>query len=599
MRTSGVFTGVVAAALFTTTASRAQAPGYALDQFDPSERGSDWFAAESLDLRGHMRPAIGIVGDYADRPLALYNADGSYRSSLVADQFFIHLGGSLVLWERLRLAVNLPLAVTQGGDGGTLGSTTFGQPGSSSVGDLRLAADVRLLGAFGDPFTLALGVAAYLPTGSRTDYTGDDSFRLEPRVMVAGDIASFVYAAKLGFQYRGLTDTFGGTPLGSQINFAVSAGIRIADKKLVIGPELFGATTTAGGDAFATTTTPVEGLIGAHYLIANRVRVGGGIGTGLDRGYGSPVARVLFNLEYAPGIDEKPVVHDRDQDGIIDEQDACPDVAGIRTDDPKTNGCPPPPPPPPPDRDHDGILDADDACPDVAGVKTNDPKTNGCPPPPPDRDHDGIPDSEDACPDVAGVKTNDPKTNGCPPDPDRDKDGIKNEVDACPDEPGPANKDPKKNGCPQAIVRNNRIVILEQVKFATGSAVILPASDGLLNAVLKVFTDHPEIKKVSIEGHTDNVGPAAYNKALSGKRAASVVAWLVKHGIDAGRLASEGFRDGAPHRLERDARRQAEQPARRVPHRGSRTAAGTACGAVVAIEGVRGRGEESRRSPRS
>jgi OOP family OmpA-OmpF porin len=41
---------------------------------------------------------------------------------------------------------------------------------------------------------------------------------------------------------------------------------------------------------------------------------------------------------------------------------------------------PPPPPPAPSDRDHDGILDADDACPDVPGIHTNDPKTNGCPP---------------------------------------------------------------------------------------------------------------------------------------------------------------------------------------------------------------------------
>jgi OOP family OmpA-OmpF porin len=532
----------VATALVSSATSQAQTPGFALDQFSPSERGSDWFAADSLDLRGNLRPAIGIVGDYADRPLAIYNPDGSYRSSIVADQFFVHLGASLVLWERLRLAFNLPLAVTQAGDDARIGGTTFSNPNSFSVGDLRLAADLRLLGTFGDPFTLALGAAVYLPTGSRSDYTGDDSVRVEPRLMAAGDIGPFVYAAKVGFQYRGLNDTFAGTPLGSQFNFAASAGIRVANKKLVIGPEVFGATTVTGGAAFDKTTTPLEGILGFHYLIANSVRVGLGAGAGLDRGYGAPVARVLGNLEWAPGIEEKPVVHDRDGDGILDDDDACPDVAGPKTDDPKTNGCPPvAAPPPPSDRDKDGIIDDQDACPDVPGVKTDDPKTNGCPPPPPDRDKDGIIDAEDACPDVPGVKTNDPKTNGCPPDPDRDHDGIKNEDDACPDEPGPANKDPKKNGCPRAVVRNNQIVILEQVKFATGSAVILPASNELMAAVTKVFTDHPEIKKVSVEGHTDNVGPARYNKVLSGKRAASVVAWLVKHGIDASRLESVGF----------------------------------------------------------
>jgi outer membrane protein OmpA-like peptidoglycan-associated protein len=203
----------------------------------------------------------------------------------------------------------------------------------------------------------------------------------------------------------------------------------------------------------------------------------------------------------------------------------------VKTEDPKTNGCPP-------DRDHDGILDADDACPDVPGVKTEDPKTNGCPP---DRDHDGILDADDACPDVPGVKTSDPKTNGCPPDPDRDKDGIPNEQDACPDAPGPRNADPKRNGCPAAAVVGKQIVILDQVKFATGSAAILPVSNGILNAVLDVLKQHPEIKHLRVEGHTDNVGAAAMNKGLSSRRAASVATWLIQHGIDSGRMASEGF----------------------------------------------------------
>jgi OmpA-OmpF porin, OOP family len=40
---------------------------------------------------------------------------------------------------------------------------------------------------------------------------------------------------------------------------------------------------------------------------------------------------------------------------------------------------PPPAPPPAPDRDKDGVGDGDDACPDVPGIRTDDPKTNGCP----------------------------------------------------------------------------------------------------------------------------------------------------------------------------------------------------------------------------
>jgi outer membrane protein OmpA-like peptidoglycan-associated protein len=58
-------------------------------------------------------------------------------------------------------------------------------------------------------------------------------------------------------------------------------------------------------------------------------------------------------------------------------------------------------------------LDAVDACPDVKGVASDDPKKNGCPLPV-DTDHDGITDDLDACPAEKGPPSEDPKRNGCP-----------------------------------------------------------------------------------------------------------------------------------------------------------------------------------------
>src|SRR6185436_2417883 len=106
---------------------------------------------------------------------------------------------------------------------------------------------------------------------------------------------------------------------------------------------------------------------------------------------------------------------------------------------------------------------------------------------------------------------------------------------------GPPDPDPKKNGCPAARVENNQIIITQQVKFRTGSDKILPESDTILEAVQKIMEEHSEIKKVRIEGHTDNRGGKAYNDNLSRKRAAAVVKWLVGHGIDKSRLTSQGF----------------------------------------------------------
>lgn len=73
------------------------------------------------------------------------------------------------------------------------------------------------------------------------------------------------------------------------------------------------------------------------------------------------------------------------------------------------------------------------------------------------------------------------------------------------------------------------------------SAELAAASDDVLSAVARILTEHPEIRRVRIEGHTDDTGDAAHNEDLSRRRAASVRSWLIDHGIDGERLESEGF----------------------------------------------------------
>jgi outer membrane protein OmpA-like peptidoglycan-associated protein len=516
------------------------ASGFALDRFNPSERGSDWFAADSLDLRGNLRPAIGLVGDYAYRPLVFYNADGSARSALVGDQLALHLGASLNLWSRVRVGFDLPIVPWQLGDASSENGVRFAPNDSAAFGDLRLGVDVRILGEYGDAFTLAVGGQVFVPIGSQSGYLSDGSVRLLPRAQIAGDIGPVAYAANAGFVFHANQDAFDSYARGDEVTVGGSVGLRFLDRRLLIGPEVFASTVVGQSNAFFDKQqTPVEGLVEGHYTVARDFRVGLGAGTGLTRGLGEPTLRILASIEWAPAIaqHEPPPVE--------------PALA--------------PPPAAPSDRDHDGIVDADDACPDMAGERTSDPKTNGCPPPPPDRDHDAIADVDDACPDVAGERTSDPKTNGCPPAPrDRDKDGIVDADDACPDEPGKPSPDPKKNGCPIAFVKDDQIQIVDQVKFATGSAAILPGkeSEDVLRAVLGVLKAHPEISKVRIEGYTDNVGNPNGNRALSAMRAASVVAWLAKNGVERSRLSSAGF--GADRPIDSNATPEGRQNNRRV-----------------------------------
>ena len=519
-----------------TPAHAQQVDGYASSNFEPSERGSDWFANESLDLRGSFRPAIGIVADYGYRGLiGKYNSDGTVNASVVRDQLFFHPGLSFSIADRLRVGISMPVAAYGFGHQADYPPVSYLPPArDTSIGDLRVSLDLRMFGEYGDAMTAAIGVSAFAPTGDRDTFTGDGVARVQPHLLVAGDLGPFAYAMRAGYEYRDLRADYIDTRLGSTFNFGGAAGFRFADKKILIGPEVFGRTIVGNSHALEEHATPIEIILGGHFRVSDEFRVNAGGGTFITHGYGAPVYRALLGVEWMPGP-EKP---DRDKDGIPDDEDACPDQAGVRTSDPKTNGCPPPPP----DRDGDGIIDAQDACPDVAGIRTDDPKTNGCPG---DRDKDSVLDNEDACPDVPGVRTADPKTNGCP-DPDRDKDGIANEDDACPDEPGPKSEDPKTSGCPRVFIKAGLIQILEQPKFDFNKSVIKKESDSLLTEVAKVMTDHAEIKLVRVEGHTDNVGNAAFNKKLGGARAQAVVTWLIGHGIAKDRLKAEGIGKDKP-----------------------------------------------------
>ncbi len=228
-----------------------------------------------------------------------------------------------------------------------------------------------------------------------------------------------------------------------------------------------------------------------------------------------------------------PERKDRDADKVFDDEDACPDVPGVRSLDPKTNGCPS-------DRDADGVYDKEDACPDVPGVRTSDPKTNGCPS---DRDHDTIVDKEDACPDVPGVRTLDPKTNGCPPD--KDNDGVPDGEDACPDVPGPKTNDPKTSGCPprdeKVRLEGDKLLLDDVILFDVDSPRVRHASFGIIQKVADFIKKTPDILEISIEGHADATGSEEHNRVLSRERADSVVRLLERFGVEGSRLKAESF----------------------------------------------------------
>lgn len=535
-------TSFLALGALANSAAAQTARGFAVNRFDPSERGSDWFVLESLDLRGNERVALGVVGEWAYRPLALYRLDGAHAYSIVRNQFFLHPGASYTLWGRLRLGLDLPVQAYADGNDGVVEGVTYARPASATaLGDVRLGADVRLFGNYGDVLSGAVGVQAFLPVGQPDSYAGDGGARLASRALLAGEIGGLTYAGKVGLQYRHRSELIDRSPIGSELSFAAALGARLFGRRLLVGPELYGSSVIEGSATFARRTTPVEGLLGGHYAFTPEWRLGAGVSSGLTRGYGAAAWRGVLSLEWVARA-EPPRPPDGDGDGIGDDNDACPRAAGVPSHDRAANGCPPPP-----DRDHDGVADREDACPDAAGVSTQDRTNNGCPPVEhdardSDSDNDMIRDVEDACPNVAGVATADARTHGCP-DVDRDKDGIANAQDACPDVAGGPDDDRARHGCPSAFVQGGNIKIVKQIKFERASAKLAADRETgeVLAAVLQVLRAHPEIRRLQVVGHTDNRGAPQRNKKLSAERASAVVAWLVRQGVDGGRLHSAGF----------------------------------------------------------
>jgi outer membrane protein OmpA-like peptidoglycan-associated protein len=141
------------------------------------------------------------------------------------------------------------------------------------------------------------------------------------------------------------------------------------------------------------------------------------------------------------------------------------------------------------------------------------------------------------------------KTAGA--DKDTDGDGLLDSVDRCRNEPETVNNVNDDDGCPDegaslVAIKSGKIEIEQKVFFETDKAVIQAQSFAVLDQVASVLKNHPEIKQIRVEGHTDSVGDASGNMALSQGRADSVKAYLVSKGVSAIRLDAKGFGSTRP-----------------------------------------------------
>jgi outer membrane protein OmpA-like peptidoglycan-associated protein len=96
------------------------------------------------------------------------------------------------------------------------------------------------------------------------------------------------------------------------------------------------------------------------------------------------------------------------------------------------------------------------------------------------------------------------------------------------------------------VVGAKEITIKKQIHFETDSAQIKGDSMQLMEEIADAIVKTPAIKKVEIQGHTDNTGTPEHNMQLSQSRADSVKAWLASHNVDSSRLDAKGYGQSRP-----------------------------------------------------
>lgn len=554
--------------------------------FVPAADNSGYLSVPGTRTLGHLELGTSLWLNYSNDPLVLNvggerlpldgGASGDKGDGLVDSRFRseLHLGMGIAGMASINFA--LPVHLAQSGyDPSTLTEVDPTPLASSGLGDLRVEPVVAPLTTADGPVGVAVRVPISVPTGRSDALMGYDGVQVMPGTVVEladGDVSKRRHrlraAAHGAYAFRPdarLHDL----QMGNAFVYGVAAAVHPMDVVELVG-EVHGELGGAQGSH-----SPAEALLGLHFFGDDLVDVRVGGGTGLFGGVGAPDWRVVAGITVSPSFD--PAARDADRDGISDELDKCREVPEDIDRYQDEDGCPDK------DNDADGIEDRFDECPDDGEDIDSFEDKDGCPDK--DNDNDGVPDISDRCPMSPETMNDYRDEDGCPdepeygdrdgdgfaddldrcphqpedrdgfedqdgcPDTDNDNDGIPDSADACPNQRELFNGVEDSDGCPEAgrvSVEGGSIKITERIYFETGRATIQARSHSLLDEIAEVLRTNPGLKKIRIEGHTDNVGNEMTNLRLSQARADSVRAYLVKAGIASGRLESRGFGESYP-----------------------------------------------------
>jgi hypothetical protein len=595
--------GVRSSALAQTKTLPAQPPldrSFDLQLFHPAVGAHSFITLDSAEVLEHGLWHFGLVANYQREPLSYTfstdsaDAGSSSKSTStlvpVRNMAMAELVAAVGLFNRLEIGAALPVATSWDNDNfDSYGRIDNGHSSARAIGDVRVDAKAELVG-FGTErsFLLSVSAGGTLPTGDDSAFFGEKSLSGRARALLEYQHGEHLRAlAMVGGLLREKSQ-FLGTPEGRSLLYGAAVEVKPTEQIGVLA-EVSGRVASKYAD-----TNPVELDAAMRFYLPAMLNLILGGGFGLDKGIGSPAARVFAGLGWAPDP------RDRDHDGVPDSIDRCPDEPEDHDGYQDSDGCPDP------DNDLDGIPDTidkcpndpedkdgfqdDDGCPDLDNDGDGIPDLNdacpnekedgkgkrpkdGCPSTTEDSDGDGVPDVRDKCPDEPEDKDGFQDDDGCPdydndgdgipdgydacpneaedmdgfqdddgcPDYDNDHDGIPDVKDKCPNQPETINNFKDDDGCPDPGIElvhlgeaDERITVAEHINFFPGPGgkpALTTNSVMLTGLVARAIKNHPEVAKVRIELRAKDLG----NEEVEARGQALLQA-LIKRGVDAQRL---------------------------------------------------------------
>ena len=559
--------------LLWVTPAVARDPAPDIQQFKPTTDVDGFVLIHDASLLPQFRFGVGLSINYAVNPLEVQAPGFGRQFGLVDGILGGDLAGAFAVFDFWEVGILFPFMQIPIETDFVASPAFPGRKVPYGLGDAVIDSRIRILDPAEKPIGIAINPWLSLPTGNERIGLGRGLPGTGIKLIVSQSWRVFRFAGNVGFAFFPRASVLNLTT-GNEFTWGAAVGISPIPDILELNLELDGSLIAGPNERdakerfFNPAHSPAEVLLSVRGNLPNGMTLFGGLGKGLSNGYGSPDVRFFGGVAYAIRTPR-----DRDKDGLHDRIDGCvrepEDVDGFQDED----GCPDP------DNDGDGVPDSSDQCPDVPEDLDSWNDEDGCPEP--DNDLDTVPDVTDACPndpeDLDGFQDEDgcrepdndldgilDESDTCPlgpedvdgfqdadgcPDNDNDSDGIFDADDLCPDDPEDINGVKDQDGCPDATLAvrtKDSIVILEKVFFATGRDRVLRRSSPVLAAVADVLTANPEVLRIRVEGHTDDVGDGDRNLDLSQRRAESVLRELVKLGVDAGRLEAVGYGEARP-----------------------------------------------------